>query len=189
MKTIVKFLILPFFLIAVSCSVESVTDNNEDLNAVSLKGKRKGNCDVKKERPSRNTYVGGADNTYSGTWGYPVGEFTGESFITGFVDNLDGTFTQTSIDEVTAENGDTFVTLSTVLIVPANPEFTTGTYTVNFIVDGDNEYEIEEGIVFESTGIFEGATGSFRVKNGVFNETGAYHNAIGKITSFGVCDD
>lgn len=177
MKTISKFLLLPLLLVAISCSPETLTDSSEDLNAVALKGKRKGNCDVFKERPSRNSYVGGENDTYSGTWGYPVGDYTGQSVITGFEFNDDFTGgTQTSIDEVVAENGDTFVTLSTVLIQFTNEEGSTGTYTANFTVAG-------------GTGIFEGATGSFRIKNGVYDETGAYHNAIGKITSFGLCDD
>ena len=179
MKTISKFFLLPLLLVAISCSTETVTDSTEDINAITLKGKRKGNCDVYKERPSRNSYVGdpGGVGTYSGTWGYPVGDYTGQSVITGFEFNEDFTgATQTSIDEVTAENGDTFVTISTVLIVFTNPEGSTGTYTVDFTVDG-------------GTGIFEEAKGSFRVKNGVFDETGAYHNAIGKITSLGLCVD
>lgn len=174
MKTIVKLFVVPILLIAVSCSVESVTESSEELNSVALKGKRKGNCDVWKERPSRNTYVAGANNTYSGTWGYPVGEFTGSSVITGFVDNGDGTLTQTSDDIVIAEGGDELWTSSVVLIVPASA--TEGTYTLNFIVTG-------------GTGRFDNATGSFRAKNGVYNETGAYHNAIGKITSYGLCGD
>lgn len=174
MKTIFKLLVIPILLVAISCSVEPVTDTTEDLNSVTLKGKRKGHCDIMKERPSRNTYVGGEENTFSGTWGYPVGEYTGSSIITGFVDNLDGTLTQTSDDIVIAEGGDELWTSSTVLIVPAS--LTEGTYTANFIVTG-------------GTGRFLNATGSFRIKNGVYDETGAYHNAIGKITSYGLCDD
>ena len=174
MKTIVKLLVLPVLLIAVSCSVESVAESAEELNAVTLKGKRKGNCDVYKERPSRNTYVGGANNTFSGTWGYPVGDFTGTSVITGFVPNDDGTLTQTSDDVVIAEGGDQLWTSSVVLITPASE--TAGTYTLNFVVTG-------------GTGRFENATGSFRAKNGRYDETVAFHNAIGKITSKGLCDD
>lgn len=174
MKTIFKLLVLPVLLVAVSCSVESVADTNEDLNPVTLQGKRKGQCDLMKERPSRNTYIGGENNTYSGTWGYPVGEFTGVSVITSFVDNLDGTFTQTSDDIVIAEGGAELWTESVVLIVPESE--TSGTYTANFIVTG-------------GTDRFENATGSFRIKNGVYNETGAFHNAIGKITSKGLCED
>ena len=174
MKTIVKLLVIPVLLIAVSCSVETVTDSAEDLNPVTLKGKRKGNCDVWKERPSRNTYVGGENNTFSGIWGYPVGEFTGSSVITSFVDNMDGTLSQTSDDVNITEGGDELWTSSVVLIVPSSA--TEGTYTANFIITG-------------GTGRFENATGSFRVKNGVYDETGAFHNAIGKITSFGLCED
>jgi len=174
MKTIVKLFVLPVLLIAVSCSVESVAESAEELNAVTLKGKRKGNCDVYKERPSRNTYVGGANNTFSGTWGYPVGDFTGTSVITDQVFNDDGSLTQTSDDVVTAEGGDELRTSSVVLITPASE--TAGTYTLNFVVTG-------------GTGRFENATGSFRAKNGRYDETGAFHNAIGKITSYGLCDD
>lgn len=174
MKTISKFFLLPLLLVAISCSIETVTDSTEDLNPVTLKGKRKGNCDVFKERPSRNSYVGGENNTFSGTWGYPVGEYTGSSVITDFVDNGDGTLTQTSDDIVIAEGEDELWTSSVVLIVPSSE--TEGTYTSNFIVTG-------------GTGRFLNATGSFRIKNGVYNETGAFHNAIGKITSYGLCDD
>lgn len=174
MKTIVKLFVLPVLLIAVSCSVESAAESDEELNTVALKGKRKGNCDVFKERPSRNTNVGGENDTFSGTWGYPVGEYTGVSEITSFVDNLDGTFTQTSDDIVTAEGGAKLWTSTVVLIVPESE--TSGTYTLNFIVTG-------------GTDRFENATGSFRAKNGVYNETRVGHNAIGKITSKGLCDD
>ncbi len=174
MKTISKLFLIPLFLVAVSCSTEPVTDSSEDLNPVTLKGKRNGNCDKWKERPSRNSYVGGENNTFSGTWGYPVGDFTGSSTITGIVDNGDGTLTQTSDDIVFAEGGAELYTSSVVTITPSSP--TTGTYTVNFIVTG-------------GTDRFENATGSFRVKNGVYDETGAFHNAIGKITSFGLCED
>ncbi len=174
MKTIGNLLFVLLLLVAISCSTETVTDINEELNPVTLKGKRKGNCDVWKERPSRNSYVGGENNTFSGTWGYPVGEFTGSSVITGFVDNGDGTLTQTSDDIVIAEGGDQLWTSSVVLIVPSSA--TAGTYTANFVVTG-------------GTGRFLNATGSFRIKNGVYDETGAFHNAIGKITSFGLCED
>ena len=174
MKTFVKMLVLSVLLIALSCSVESVADSAEELNAVTLKGKRKGNCDVFKERPSRNTYVGGANNTFSGTWGYPVGDFTGSSIITSFVDNGDGTLSQTSDEIVIAEGNDELYTSSVVLITPASA--TEGTYTLNFVVTG-------------GTGRFLNATGSFRVKNGRYDETGAFHNAIGKITSLGLCED
>ncbi|MBT8182151.1 MAG: hypothetical protein KJO53_11245, partial [Eudoraea sp.] len=80
----------------------------------------------------------------------------------------------TSDEIVTAEGGDLLYTSSVVLITPASA--TAGTYTLSFIVTG-------------GTGRFENATGSFKVKNGRYDETGAYHNAIGKITSKGLCDD
>lgn len=173
MKTIRKFILLPLLLVAISCSTETVTDSAEDLNAVTLKGNRKGNCDVFKERPSRNSYVG-IGSEFSGTWGYPVGEYTGSSDITFFGLNGDGTaFIQESDDIVIAEGGDELWTSSVAIIVGTETE---GTYTSTFEVTG-------------GTGRFEGATGSFRVKNGVYNETGAFHNAIGKITSLGLCDD
>ena len=175
MKTIVKLFVLPVLLIAVSCSVESVADSAEELNAVTLKGKWKGNCDVYKERPSRNTYFAEAgSNDFSGTWGYPVGEYTGTSVTTSFVFNDDGTATQTADEVVIAEGGDELWTSSVVLITFTSE--TTGTYTLNFVVIG-------------GTGRFENATGSFRVKNGRFDGTGVYHNAIGKIYSKGLCDD
>ena len=174
MKSFSKLFILPLLLVAISCSTETAIDNTDDLNPVTLKGKRKGNCDVWKERPSRNTYFSGENNTYSGTWGYPVGEFTGSSVITSFMDNGDGTLSQTSDDVNITEGGDELHTSSVVLIVPSSA--TEGTYTVDFIVTG-------------GTGRFLNATGSFRVKNGVYDETGSSHNAIGKITSFGLCDD
>ena len=175
MKTIVKLFVLPVLLIAVSCSVESVAESAEELNAVTLKGKRKGNCDVYKERPSRNTYFAEAGSTeFSGTWGYPVGDYTGSSVTTSFVLNDDGTATQTADEIVIAEGGDELRTSSVVLITPASE--TAGTYTLTFIVTG-------------GTGRFEDATGSFRVKNGRYDETGVYHNAIGKIYSKGLCDD
>ena len=110
MKTIFKLLVIPILLVAISCSVEPVTDSTEDLNPVTLKGKRKGNCDVSKARPSRNSYVGGENNTFSGTWGYPVGEYTGSSVITNFMENEDGTLTQTSDDIVIAEGEDELYT-------------------------------------------------------------------------------
>lgn len=173
MKTIRKFILLPLLLVAISCSTETVIDSTEDLNAVTLKGNRKGNCDVFKERPSRNSYVG-IGSEFSGTWGYPVGEYTGESFSVVFTDNGDGTITQTSNEVVTTEGGDLLYTSSEALIVPISA--TEGTYTSTFEVTG-------------GTGRFEDASGSFIVKNGVYDETGAYHNAIGKITSLGLCND
>ena len=176
MKTIIKLLCIPLLFIGMSCSVEPLADSNEDLNSVALKGKRKGNCDVFKERPSRNTYVGGEASTFSGTWGYPVGEYTGYSFNIVLTFNDDGTATQTSDDIVIAEGEDELWTSSIAQILPSSE--TTGTYTSDFVVTG-------------GTGRFDGATGSFRIKNGVYDlVTGSSsHNAIGKITSYGLCDD
>jgi hypothetical protein len=174
MKTIIKLLCIPLLFIGMSCSVEPLADTSEDLNSLTFKGKKNGDCDRFKNRPSSNTYVGIEDDEFYGTWSYPIGAYTGISVITGFEDNGDGTFTQTSRDEVIAENGDLLITLSTVLIVPSSE--TAGTYTATFTVDGGD-------------GIFEGATGRFKIKNGVYNELGAFHNAKGKITSFGLCDD
>lgn len=163
-------------LIAFSCSKESLTDQaSEDLEAVTFKSKKDHDKCKKKAitRFSINKFVGitleNGDTEFSGYWSRPIGKYTGIGTTTSFTVNDDGTFSQTSDDVVTINNGDKLYTSSTVLIIPSSE--TEGTYTSEFDVIG-------------GTGKFERATGHFRVRNGKYNAEGSTHNAIGKITYY-----